>query len=225
MYTLIIDKLRVGPEQLTIDSTEFLTKLVSPEYLSLAIEIVNDINTTIIKPIIRSSTDEILLTFQSKLIPFTLKFHNLNTIILLSQQDMLKVAELDYTFYSRILELVKQTNVQIGAENTMKLTEIIERMIDYENVLLGILINRPDQLTETLKEINLEDLLTSIAGTMLALACILDMLNEQKPDSKKIEILLHIADERSEIMESYSDTIDIMSNPEEMELLKQSEQE
>jgi hypothetical protein len=209
---------------MAIDTDEVLKQLVLPQYLELAIEIVSDIDTKIVKPIVESRYEEILSAFQSKLVPFSLKLSNLNRIILLSQKDMLRVAESDSKLYDKILEVIRQRDPQIGSKNTAKLIEITERMIDYENVLLGILMNRPAQLTEALKQIDVEELMNSIAAALLALACIVVILKHEKPDLKKFEILLHVADESSEVMESYSDTIDILSNPEEMELLKQSEQ-
>lgn len=225
MFVLFVDKLRVGPEQLATDSIELLKALVSPQYLDLAIETLNDTNSKIIDPILASSDNEIVSTFQKNLVPFTLKIASLNTLILLSQQNnLLRLASLDQTFYAEIIEVVRQSSSPLGVNTSTKIIDAIERLADYENVLLGILINRLEQLVEALKEVDGEDLLRSMYGTVLALACILVLLRESKLDSKKIEILLRLAEEHSEIMESYADTIDIMSNKEEMELLKRSEQ-
>lgn len=226
MLTLIIDKLRVGPEQLATDYVDLLKEFVSPQYLEMIAELVNEINDQIIVPILQSNEGEILSTFKSKLLPFIIKFTGINLVMLEIQKgDLLKVAQLEQMCYSKILKWVEEASSQIGSEISAKITEVIERMADYENVLLGILIKRPKHLTEALEQLDIDDLLTNIYSTTLAIACIVVILKESKPNSKKLEILLRVAEECSEVMESYADTLDIMSNKEEMELLKQCEQE
>jgi len=227
MYTLIIERLRVGPEQLATDNTDELLKaLVAPQYLDLAKEMIRDTNSKIIDPILVCKNNETVTAFEKSLVPFTIRLSGLNVIILLSQDgNLVKLASLDQKFYSDILGIVKEEISTLSVDDGMKLLDVIERLIDYQSVLLGILIKRPEQLFESLKEVNIMELVTSIYGSVLALACTLVILKEKQPNKEKISILLEIAKQHSDVMESYADTIDIMSNKEEMELLKRSELE
>jgi hypothetical protein len=145
---------------------------------------------------------------------------------LASQQNNLsKLAELDQTFLNKILHIVREASPEIGTYASAKVAESVKRLMDYENVLLGIAIKRPVQLAEALKEVDVNDLLKSVYGTLLALVCIFTILKEQNYDHKKVKMFVNLTEEYSATIESYADTIDIMSNPEEMELLKRSEQE
>lgn len=227
MYApFIIERLRVGLEQLADDVNDILYTMVLPQYRDFVAENIQYINDKIIEPILQSNDTEIHPNFQNAVIPFALKIASVNAIILESQQNNLsKFAELDQTFYDKILQIIRDVSSEIGTDSSAKIAESVKRLMDYENVLLGIVMKRPAQLAEALKEVDINDLIKSVYGTLLALACIFAILKEQRYNDKKIKIFVDLTEEYSATIEPYADTIDIISNPEEMELLKRSEQE
>ncbi|MGH9878568.1 MAG: hypothetical protein ACRD5H_13095 [Nitrososphaerales archaeon] len=165
-------------------------------------------------------------TFHETIIPFAFRCMSLNTIVLVSvENDIQKLSELEQTLFEELLKTINNSSGQVGIDTARKIIDIIERFADYENVLLGIAKHRPEQLIEAFKQADLDDFLKSVYGTLLALSCILLLIKENKPDAKKLAILLELAIPYSEKLESYADTIDILTNPEEMELLKRSEGE
>jgi len=60
--------------------------------------------------------------------------------------------------------------------------------------------------------------------TILAIFCIFKLANTRKyQDQRKLVTLIAVGKKYAEKLDGYSDTIDILTNPEEMELIRRAE--
>ena len=225
MQYLFLDKFRVGIEQLATDTDNVVNSIIPIQYRAFADELMQSMD-KLVNSVLDASDAECSKNFYETIIPFAFRCMSLNTIVLVSvENDIQKLSELEQALFEELLKTINNSSGQVGIDTARKIIDIIERFADYENVLLGIAKHRPEQLIEAFKQVDLDDFLKSVYGTLLALSCILLLIKESKSDAKKLAILLELAIPYSEKLESYADTIDILTNPEEMELLKRSEGE
>lgn len=223
---IIVERLRVGFESLPSEQYKILEGLVLPQYKDLVVDIIHYFDNKIVDPILKSSTEDIRVVFQNSVDVFALKLAELNAILILSyQHNITKLVDLDRVSYDIMQQAIKKTSLGITEDVAVRISTVTESLIDYENVLLGIVIKRPEHLVEAVKAIDANDLIRSLSGTVLALYCIFRFFGNKMHDPEKLSMLLQLAEEYSETVQSYADTIDITSNPDEMELLKRSEQE
>ena len=142
----------------------------------------------------------------------------------LTRNDFNKIANLYLDSFKEAKEFVQTS--RLGSEIRKKIIQSIDNLRDYENVLLGIAIERPKELELALKQIDIDDLKRNFLNALLAFFTILYLVitGKKEYDKEKLSKLVNLVKEYSEEMESYVDTIDILSNPKTMESIRKSEE-
>jgi hypothetical protein len=193
------------------------------------LEIVEDIFKDIISPILlTTSVQEMVKEFNKQLPILNVKIRGLNKIFAENKQNNLEdIVKSLFNMYEQFEQILES---QIIAEKKVKETifQVFQCLKDFDNIYLGIALNRPDRLDQSIFEIkrdgDLEDLEKSIAGTMITFFCLLVFVKEKHNDDEKLIKLLEIANDYSIRLEGWADTLDIMSNPEEAEQIRKTEQ-
>ena len=98
-------------------------------------------------------------------------------------------------------------------------------MIDYTETIALIIEKRSSDLLTALSEIEYEHLITSIYGTLLAILCINTALIKNMKEQERFSPIVEAGSEYAHDLGGYTDTLDILTNPDELELLKKSESE
>lgn len=142
----------------------------------------------------------------------------------LTRNDINKIAKLNFDSFKEIKQFVQSS--RLGSDIRKKIVQIIDNLSDYENVLLGIAIERQEELELALKRIDVDDLKKNLLNALLAFFSVLYIITgkEKEYDEEKLSKLVNLAKEYSEQMESYVDTIDILSNPKTIESIRKSEE-
>ena len=86
-------------------------------------------------------------------------------------------------------------------------------------------MQRSQELREVVKQLDLDDCIKSFYGTLLAIICIIELTKSGSSiDVEKLKILVELGKKYSDDLDTYIDTLDILSNPKEMELVKKSDE-
>lgn len=129
-------------------------------------------------------------------------------------------------FYDRTLKLVKRD--PIFAHDKPLITDTIETLKDFEMTIRSIVVNnnRLALLEDAIKtdEIDVNDLLYTLYGSYLALVCFWIMARNDRERGKIISDIAKISHKLAISLDSYTDSLDIMTNPEEMDVMKRAEQ-
>jgi hypothetical protein len=178
---------------------------------------------TVITPILQSDTTDLEKSFDRILSNSQLNFlvHGIAPEPALGKRaDKLeKVARSRYLIYEdlkRFIEKDQELNQDIRA----RILQVAEKISDFDNIVTGIDINRPDQLVKALREIDRHDLRWNVNSALVSFFCIISLIKDKKHDKKKLSKLLSLAEKYSENIETYADTLDILSNPEVAKALK-----
>lgn len=221
MHSIILDRIRIAPEQLRSDNEGFILTLIAPEYREIAIQTFESMKKIVHS--VSNTREDITDAFNKSLPTIQIHYATLNNIVLNSaKSDYMKLSESDEEIFRNIVAFVRSSS--IGEENILKIEKIIEHILDYDSIIFGIMQQRSEQsLLEAVSKVDINDLLRTLSGIMLALSSLLVMIEtKQSPDSR-FKTLLDLGLQYSEILESYADTIDVLSNPKTMELLRKSE--
>jgi hypothetical protein len=187
----------------------------------------------IVKRILESELDDLEHEFKRSLHFFRPEFEKLNKILIMQEKEsQLKGNNIDVVqniavIESQIFQLLKE---HIQAKNlnediSRNILEIVNNLSDYENILLGIIIRRSNKLPKAIREIDVEDLITNIVGAYQAFYCILYMIGHQENyDSKRLSKLITLGTTFSKEMDSYADTLDILTDPDEVQAIKNSKE-
>jgi hypothetical protein len=91
---------------------------------------------------------------------------------------------------------------------------------------LSIAKERPEEVELALKQIDIDDLKKNLLNALLAFFTILYIVTSEEKEyyKEKLSKLVDLSKVYSEEMESYVDTIDILSNPKTMESIRKSEE-
>lgn len=111
----------------------------------------------------------------------------------------------------------------LSPEIIQRITKLIDKLIDYVNTIFGIAINKPDGLEEAVNQIDIEDFSNNLYGTVLAFIFGLVSILVGDYNEEKLSKVLALGMTCSERIESYVDTIDILSNSQNLESINQSE--
>jgi hypothetical protein len=181
----------------------------------------------IVIPILRHSIEDIEKEFVKHIPSVGVMLKELNTTLYEKKnEDLSEVTKEVFSYYNLLKQYIKEDPV-ISANVRVKILELLESLNDFDSIYLGIAMTRQEQLEKTLVDIesegDIDDLGKNIAGTALAFFSVLVFAKEGMNDDKKLEKLLKIAYEYSKGLESWADTIDIMSNPESVEAMKEGE--
>ncbi len=187
----------------------------------------------IVKRILESELDDLEHEFKRSLHFFRPEFEKLNKILIMREKEsQLKGNNIDVVqniavIESQIFQLLKE---HIQAKNlnediSRNILEIVNNLSDYENILLGIIIRRSNKLPKAIREIDVEDLITNIVGAYQAFYCILYMIGHQENyDSERLSKLITLGTTFSKEMDSYADTLDILTDPDEVQAIKNSKE-
>ena len=141
----------------------------------------------------------------------------------LTRNDFNKIAKLNFESFEKLKHAVELYELDLDIRK--KIIHTIDNLSDYDNVLLGIAIERPEELELALKQIDVDDLKKNLLNALLAFFTILYIVTSEEKEyyKEKLSKLVDLSKVYSEEMESYVDTIDILSNPKTMESIRKSE--
>ena len=78
-------------------------------------------------------------------------------------------------------------------------------------MIVGVYIQKTKQFEEQIEKINLEDLQKNVLIPFLMVFSIISLIS-MHTDNNEIKLFLDIAIDYSEILDSYADTLDILTN-------------
>ena len=143
--------------------------------------------------------------------------------VMIGKKDLSQVTEEVFHNYNLLTQHIEK-DPTITENIRIKILELLESLKDFDDIYLGIAMTRQKQLEQALMEVRndgeIKDLEENIAGTALAFFCLL--FAKEGIEDKKLEKLSSIAYRYSRGLESWADTIDIMSNPESVEAIKEA---
>lgn len=120
-----------------------------------------------------------------------------------------ELIEKDYNAYEEIKTHVNIRTKPIDIKR--KLTELIDNLFDYENIMTGIFIHKTKNYEEQKDKLDINDLKKNIVITILLFYGTLKLFFEDT-DNDKIRLFLDIALKYSEILQSYADTLDELTS-------------
>jgi hypothetical protein len=189
-------------------------------------ELMKEIEDKTIVPLLKSNVDDIEIKFNEIRPTMDLWLKQFSRTILQDQvseeNDLLKIAKLNVEGYKATKHIV-ESRLDLSSDIRQKIVQIIDNLNDYDDMLLDIAIKRPEQFKLALEKIDLDDLQKNLLDTYMAFFSILYIIKKKEYDKEKLSKLANLAKEYSEEMESYVDTIDILSNPKTIESIRKSE--
>lgn len=183
--------------------------------------LVKGITGSIVQPILDSKTAKTAETFEDSINSFTTLASALSDLIIRNNADKLAyIVELEKSYYDNAMNYHAVPN-----DLEEKIIEIIKVFEDYQRVIFGVIAERSQELTEVVKQLDLDDCIKSLYGTLLAIICIIELTRSGRSiDVEKLKILVELGKKYSDDLDTYIDTLDILSNPKEMELIKKSDE-
>lgn len=183
--------------------------------------LVKGITGSIVQPIIDSKTAKTADIFEDSIDRFTTLASALSDLIIRNNADKLDyIVELEKSYYDNAMNYHA-----VPDDLEEKIIEIIRIFEDYQRVIFGVIAERSRELTEVVKQLDLNDCVRSLYGTLLAIMCIIELTGSGKSiDREKLKTLVELGKKYSDDLDTYIDTLDILSNPKEMELIKKSEE-
>ncbi|HEY7734919.1 MAG TPA: hypothetical protein VIB07_09020 [Nitrososphaera sp.] len=181
--------------------------------------LVKGITGAIVQPILDSKTVKTAKTFDDSISSFTTLASALSDLIIRNNADKLSyIVELEKSFYDSAMNYRAIPN---DLEATI--VETIKVFEDYQRIIFGVVEERSQELTEVVKQLDLDDCITSLYGTLLAIICIIELSRSgRSADVEKLKILVELGKKYSDDLDTYIDTLDVLSNPKEIELIKKS---
>lgn len=183
--------------------------------------LVKGITGSIVQPILDSKTAKTAETFEDSINSFTTLASALSDLIIRNNTDKLAyIVELEKSYYDNAMNYHAVPN-----DLEEKIIETIRVFEDYQRVIFGVIAERSQELTEVVKQLDLDDCIKSLYGTLLAIICIIELTRSSRSvDTEKLKILVQLGKKYSDDLDTYIDTLDILSNPKEMELIKKSDE-
>jgi hypothetical protein len=220
-------RFKTASETVAKNIVEFQESASHSDYEDFLKGMVSVMSENIVIPILHHGIEDIEKEFVKHIPSVGLMLKELNAKLYENKnEDLSEVTKEVFSYYNLLKQYIKEDPV-IGANLRVKIVELLESLKDFDNIYLGIARTRPEQLGKALDEIqsegDIEDLEKNIAGTALAFFSVLVFAKEGMNNDKKLEKLLKIADDYAKGLESWADTIDIMSNPESVEAMKEAE--
>lgn len=172
--------------------------------------------------IIGADPDKLQGEFDAYLKPFTLSLVSLGVTVADAAGDVEHLA--GYAKDSNIKMKKMIEKLDIKKDEREKVEQIREYLVEYQLVFLILTHGRPAELQSAVSQFDMKDLLRSLYSTILALSCIVALASKKEYDTGKLAALVRIGTEHSENLSSYTETIDIMSNPETVKDLAKSDQ-
>jgi hypothetical protein len=125
------------------------------------------------------------------------------------KESIEKLVKFDFKGYKKIKEHI---SIHTSQDIAQKFIVLIDNLFDYENVVAGIYIHKSEEFEKQINNIDIIDLqkFLSISYITFISSCIL--LSETSINYKKLHLFLDIGIESSEILQTYADTLDILTS-------------
>ena len=172
-------------------------------------------------PIIKSKTKESIIQ-KSNIDEFIRDCKEISSIIYY-KYDLKKTFQLDLEVYQMCLQKIDQTG--LSRENKYMIHCLLDSLKDYTENIIQI-SKREKELENISKHLDYADFKRSLYGSMLAFICIMIGILATPTIKIRTDILTKLINEGFNFasnLDSYTDTLDILTNPDELELLKKSE--
>lgn len=215
---IIVSNVRGDLDGLGKEIDKFLDSQLSQKGKKKAARILQSLSRDI-TTLLGSSQQNFKKDFEKSITPFGEQIAEFSSLLLTEMKDITKIVESDRAAYSKALKIVQRNSEEIGKKQASKISNIIERWMDYSQIVSINLVRNIGQLSSALQKIDSADIEKYYSGTLLILACIFRILYAADIESNKINLLIKIGEEYSETLESYADTIDILCNPEEDDMI------
>lgn len=218
----IIAELGTGPI-LADDALDNEMLAQFPRALRPAIKSLGEGIQNILQEITHSDANSLREQFNNSLMPFTLTMVSLGVYVAgIHGGDLKKLA--NHMRHSNIKTKTAIKELDITEDEREEISQIHQRLCDYQSVIFGIMMNRPAELEHALNAIKLDDFIKSLYGTMLSLFCMTAMDGSTRKDvGIRRALLIEMGREHSEGLEAWTETIDIYSDPEARESLARSD--
>jgi hypothetical protein len=182
---------------------------------------VRNIIDKVIKPILSSEMVEVKGIYFKKITPF--QTYCLDLIQLTHKTHNWKQKlNMNLSFYDNTITMINSN--PIFEKNKASIIDTIDILRGYEMNIYTIIIKRLTILLDALKEIDEKDLLNSLYGSYMALLCFWYITLNEKQSQRTIPIIAEISHELAIHLEGYADTLDIMTNPEEIDMMKRAQE-
>jgi hypothetical protein len=169
----------------------------------------------IIIPILSSDTNSIEKVYTGKIGPFQDYW-----VKLIQSTSKARLVKPNLTYYDRTFTMIKSN--PIFARDKEIIMEIAEILKDYEINIHTKFSDRQTFPEEALNDINVNDFLNSLYGSYLALMCFWLAARNQTQNLKIISSIARVSQKLAINLDGYNETLDIMTNPEEMDMMKRA---
>lgn len=126
-----------------------------------------------------------------------------------NKDNIINVIQNEYKIFEQM-----KNSVEIKKDNSedmKKFKELVDNLFDYQNVIAGVYINKTEKFEEKIKEIDMDDFTKNKWKAILMLMVIITAIH-LKGYEEKIGLFLDMGLEYSENLQSYADTLDILTN-------------
>ena len=108
----------------------------------------------------------------------------------------------------------------MSKESVHSAIELVNILTDYIETIVILIQKRKSLLEKALNEIDANDLLKAIYGTLIAFLCINLTLKKELKSEERFSAIVEAGNEYARVLDAYIDTLDILTNPEEDEYLR-----
>lgn len=138
-----------------------------------------------------------------------------------TQQDL---AETTIMVYQHGIDKIQQNSV-ITSQSKQQFIEMTEILMDYTENINSIIIQRFTLFEKAIEQIDLKDLYNSLYGTILSFFCIFYLVDMvELHDQDKFIRITEYGSSLAKGLDGYTDTLDILTSPKELELFRKTEQ-
>jgi len=187
--------------------------------------LVTSIMNKVTNPILSTDIADIDRIYYEKIKPFQECWFNLVRVSDQTQNWKLKL-NMNLAFYDRTLKMVNSD--PIFANYKPSIIDTVEILKDYEMTIHSIIdtSNRLKLLQDALRlnEIDVNDFLNSLYGSFMALMCFWIIARNKRRNERIVPVIARISHDLAINLDSYVETLDVITNPEERDLMKRAEQ-
>lgn len=196
-------------------------KTTNPVLYDRLMAISTTIVTEIILPIVEDEYASIEPITQSDIQKF-MRYCSEETGLLSTILNITETKKLNLKYYEDlIVRLEKQQ--RLSENSVQSAIKIVKIMIDYMEMITVIIQNRKLSILKILKDVDYNDLINSIYGTMIAIFCINTVLAKKLKTEERFSSIVEAGYEFAKNLDGYSDTLDILTSPEELELFRKTD--
>lgn len=187
---------------------------------------VTSIVNKVINPILSTEVTDMERIYHEKIKPFQECWINLVEVY--QKNKAKQQPSMNLSFYDRTLKLVEADPIFNGVKSTI--IETVEILKDSEMTISSIInsatTNRMKLLEDVLRlnEIDVNDFLNSLYGSYMALVCFWYIVRNKRHCKTLIPIISGISNILAVNLGSYAETLDIVTDLKEMDLMKRAEQ-